>query len=328
MIRVLSATDVADVLDLEALLDVVERGLVKQTRGAVERPDRPHYPVGAGLAADGRDTTDEPLGTGLAMPAYVHGASYMATKLASVHAANPERGLPTVHAQLVLAEADTGRPAAFVEGTTITNARTGCIGGVAVRALTDGPIELGVLGAGAQARWQTRAIGAAVDVDAVRVYAPSDSREACASDLRDDGFDAEAVASPEAAVANADVVVTATTSHDPVFPADALPAEAVVVAIGAYTAEMQELEPAVLEGASRVYADVPTEVAAIGDVQQSELDEAALVPLGALLAGEDEPPAGRIVVESVGSAVLDAVAGEHLLDRALEADVGTTVEFS
>lgn len=324
MVRVLSEADVDAVLDLGALLDVVEGAFLAQGEGAVERPERPHFPVGTGFDAD---DPHEPLGTGLVMPAYVHGADHYATKLVGVHEGNPDRGLPTVHAQIALTEADTGRPAAYLAGTTLTNARTGCIGGVAVRALRDGPVDLGLLGAGTQARWQARAIDAAVGVDAVQVYSPSDSKDACATDLREElGIDATAVETPTAAVDGADVVVTATTASEPVFPGDGLGPGTVVIAIGAYTAEMQELDATAMDRAGRVYADVPEEAATIGDVVGTGFDPDALIPLSDLLAGGEGPAEDEIVVvESVGSAVLDAAAAEFVLNRAADANAGTDV---
>jgi len=323
MVRILSDEDVAGLLSLGDLLGVVEEAFVRQGRGEVERPERPHFPVGAGLESD------DPLGTGLVMPAYVHGAAHFATKLVGVHEGNPERGLPTVHAQVVLTDAATGQPAAYVTGTRITNARTGCIGGLAVRDLAAAEPVVGVLGAGTQARWQTRAIAAAVDVAAVRVFSPSDSKDACAADLREAGLDARAVESPADAVAGADVVVTATTSTQPVFPAEALDAGALVVAVGAYTAEMQELAPGVFERAARVFADVPEEVAEVGDVRAAGMDAADLIPLSEVFEGR----AGRerddeiLVVESVGTAVLDAATGEYVLERAREEGVGREVSL-
>ena len=322
--RILSDEDVAAVLSLPDLLDVVADAFRADGRGETVRPERPHYPIGAGL--DGPD----PLGTGLAMPAYVEGDPYAATKLATVHPANPDRGLPTVHANLSLVDARTGEAVAVLSAERLTNARTGCIGGLAARELAvEGPLTVGVLGAGAQARWQTRAIAAAREVAAVRVYSPSDSRDRCAADLRGRGVDAESVASPEAAVRDADVVVTATTSREPVFPADALSPGALVVAVGAYTAEMCELPPAVFERAARVFADVPEEVADIGARAGTGLEATDRVPLSAVLAGD----AGRetddelLVVESVGTAVLDAACGSHLYERAVEADLGTEVSL-
>lgn len=323
MPRILTTDDIDAVLSLDELLDVVRTGLIGQAAGRVERPPRPHFPVGRGIESD------EPLGTGLTMSAYVYGADYYVTKLAAVHERNEDLDLPTLHAQIALTDARTGQLVSLMNGTLVTNARTGCVGGLSVWALTEGPVTVGVLGAGAQARWQTRAIATATAIDAVRIYSPSESKDRCAADLREESIDARAVETPFDAVSGASVVVTATTSTGPVFPADALEPGAVVVAVGSYTAEMQELESAVLDEAGAVFADVPSEVAEIGDVLASELDESDLLSLGSLLAGEIErpPPGETVVVESVGSAVLDAVAAEHLYDAAESSDLGNDVDL-
>jgi alanine dehydrogenase len=338
--HVLSDDDVAEVLTLDSLLPVVESAFVKQGRGAVERPPRPHFPVGSGLSGP------DPLGTGLVMPAYIHGATYYATKLVGVHEGNAERGLSTVNAQIALTDAETGLPAAFLSGTRLTNARTGCIGGLAVKHLAtggsssggggdgddgadeDGPgVRVGVVGAGTQARWQVRAIAAATSVDSVRVFSPSESRDACAADLRAEGLDAVAVDSARAAVEDADVVVTATTATEPVFPGDALTPGTLVVAVGAYTGEMRELDETTIDRAARLFADVPEEAAETGDFPYHDADD--LTPLSAVFEGE----AGResaeeiLVVGSVGSAVLDAASAEHVFEEAHERGVGTEVSL-
>lgn len=322
MVRILSEADVADLLDLESLLDVVADAVRKQDRGAVERPERPHFPVGAGLDPD---DPDEPLGTGLTMPAYIHGADHYATKLASVHPGNAEREYPTVNAQVALTDAETGRPVAYMAGRRVTNARTGCIGGVSARALADPPVRVGVVGAGAQARWQSYAIDAALPVAGVRVYSPSESRFDCAGDLREAGIDAEAADSATEAVDGADVVVTATTAEKPVVPDEAIAPDAAVVAVGAYQHGMQELDPETLRSASAVFADVPGEAAETGDATAAGFEAADLRPLSEAL--DEEPRGGRRVVLSVGSAVFDAATADHLYERAVAADVGRTVDL-
>ena len=336
--RILSDDDVGALLSLDSLLPVVESAFVKQGRGEVERPERPHFPVGTGLRGP------DPLGTGLVMPAYLHGADHYATKLVGVHEGNEARGLSTVNAQIALTDAETGMPAAFLSGTRVTNARTGCIGGLAAKhlAVRDGDdvgedgrgrepdrrgVRLGVVGAGTQARWQARAIAAATGVEWARVYSPSDSREACAADLREAGLDATAVESARDAVEDASVVVTATTATEPVFPGDALSPGALVVAVGAYTAEMRELDDATVDRAAALFADVPEEAAETGDFPGRTA--ADLTPLSDVFEGR----AGRestddvLVVGSVGSAVLDAAAAGHLFERAVERELGETVAF-
>ncbi|AUV83748.1 ornithine cyclodeaminase [Salinigranum rubrum] len=317
--RVLSDSDLTQVLSLSDLLPVVEEAFVKQGRGEVERPPRPHFPISEG----------ETTGTALVMPAAIHGASTFTTKVATVHPSNPERGFPTVRAQVHVTDAATGETRATMDGSRLTNARTGCIGGLAARELASGrAVDLAVVGAGAQARWQTRAIAAATEIERVRVYSPTpDSRTQCAADLRTEGLDAEAVDTPSKAVEDATVVVTATTATEPVFSGADLAPGTLVVAVGAYSAEMCELDATTVDRAARVFADVPEEVVETGDIA-GRLSVEELIPLSEVFEGR----AGReskeeiLVVDSVGSAVLDAAAAEHVLERAEAQAVGTVVE--
>lgn len=322
MVTVLTADEVESCCDVESVLPAVETALVEQAEGNVERPDRPHFPVGTGL--DG----DDMAGTALTMPAYVHGEEYYVTKLASVHDGNESRGLPTIQAQIALTDARTGTPVAYMPGTRVTNVRTGCVGGLATGALAAEPVRLAVIGAGAQARWQTRAIAATSELESVSVYSRSDSKYECAEDLRADGIPADAAETAAAAVSNATVVVTATTSTEPVFPTDATDAE-LVVAIGAYNATMQELEADLVERADRVFADVPAEAIETGDLRGTTLNEADLLPLADAFTGERpaEPGDGLTVVKSVGSAVMDLTASTAVYEQAQADDVGIEVPF-
>jgi alanine dehydrogenase len=88
---------------------------------------------------------------------------------------------------------------------------------------------------------------------------------------------------------------------------------------------MQELEPAVLDRAARVFADVPAEVAAVGDLTATDLDESDLVPFAAVLSGEADRRRddGMLVVESVGSAVMDVAAATEVYQTARERGAGS-----
>lgn len=321
--RILDRSIVVDILDIPNVIDRVEEALLAQAAGTVERPHRPHFPIGAGV--DG----DTALGMGLTMPAYIHGYPYYSTKLASYHEDNPARGYPTLRAQILLTDVRTGEPLALLAGTRVTNVRTGCIGGLVARELASEPVRLGVLGAGRQARWQTRAIAHTRTVESVSIYSPSESRRECAQTLRGEGIQATAVETPAAAVEEATVVVTATTSTEPVFPPNALSeAVEVIFAVGSYTAELQELAPSVVEGARRLYADVPAEAIETGDFIHTTISEPDLESFGALLAGKTTPPqSGYAVVSSVGTAVLDLAAGAVVYERARDEQRGQTIDL-
>jgi alanine dehydrogenase len=326
MVRLLTDEQVDELVTYEAMLPVVGEALRKQGRGEVERPPSPHFPVGVGL---GDRDPDESTGNGRVMPAHVHGSRYVVTKLVGVHDDNVERGLPAVVADIVVVDAAVGGVRALMDATRLTDVRTGCIGGLAARELGPPSPVAGVFGAGPQAHAQTRAVEAAVGIDELRAFSPSDSKYAFAQTMRDEGIDARAVDSPAAVVDGAEVVVTATNATEPVFDGTDLDPGTLVVAVGAYSEETRELDGETVRRAARVFADVPPEVAETGDILAGPLDETDLVPFPDVLAGT----AGResadetLVVESIGSAVMDAAAAEHVLEEAEAHSMGTTVDL-
>lgn len=324
MVLILSDEEVSGLVDMTELLPAVKEAFLKQGRGEVERPDRPVIPVGQD------PKTGEALGLSLTMPAYIHGAGYYITKLVAYYEGNRARGLPTNAAQIIANNATTGVPEAYLAGTRIGDARTGCIGGLAVSHLGPEPVTLGVIGAGAQARWQSRGIAAASTVEEIRVYSPSDSKYACAEELAAElGIPARAEETPEDTVTGANVVVTATTAAEPVFPTEALDPGTLVISVGSWNPDMQELEAELLHAAKWVIADVPSEAVDTGDVQAAGLTEEDLVPFSDALANPDNYRASGefVVLTSVGSAVLDAAAVESIVDRAKAEGIGTEVSL-
>lgn len=161
------------------------------------------------------------------------------------------------------------------------------------------------------------------------MYSPSESRYTCAADLSDEGMPARAVEKPATAVTGTDAVVTATTAAEPMFPASELGDETLVVAIGAFTEQMCELESAVIEEAETVFADVPSEVIETGEFRATALTEPDLVEFGTILGDNTwESAAGtRAIVASVGSATLDAAATDAIYRRVVEANDGTEVDL-
>ena len=92
-----------------------------------------------------------------AMPAYIDGNAGI--KWVSVYPNNCKRRLPSVLATIILCDPNRGWPVAIMDGTYITNMRTGAAGGVAVKYLArkDSSV-IGMIGAGMQARTQLSSI--------------------------------------------------------------------------------------------------------------------------------------------------------------------------
>ncbi|MDP3951703.1 ornithine cyclodeaminase family protein [Microbacterium sp.] len=169
-------------------------------------------------------------------------------KVVTIAPRNTERGLPKIQAWYLVFDADTLSPVAILDGAHLTTLRTPAVTAVAVRAMLRadprGPREsidaLAVLGSGPQAEAHVRTLVDLLPVGAVRVLGRSDARVAdMVHRLQADGIDAAAGDRRDLPVA--DVVITATSSAEPVLERRDVSDRAVVAAIGSHGVDHREL---------------------------------------------------------------------------------------
>jgi ornithine cyclodeaminase/alanine dehydrogenase-like protein (mu-crystallin family) len=219
---------------------------------------------------------------------------------------------------------------AVIEADHLGRLRTGAASGVAARHLArNGAATLGVLGCGHQAETQVACIRAAVpSIGRVVAYCRTPERLAAFCER----VGAEPGESHRDAGAQ-DIVVTITSSRDPVLRGEWLRSGALVVAAGANVVSRRELDNAVLERATFVCCD-SLEQARLesGDlvepIQAGVLDWLEVHELHEVVSGE---VAGRqsdgdvVVFKSNGIAAWDVALGAEALRRARERGVGTTL---
>lgn len=308
---VLSRADVRRLLDLDQLLNALERAFVDLSAGRASVPPRIAAETERGLLA--------------AMPGYADGI--LETKLVSVFAGNHEVGLPSHQATIALFDDATGKPLALMDGTEITAVRTGAASAVATRALARPDARvLAVLGAGVQARSHIGAATRVREFAEVRVA----SRSAEHARALADEMGGTACASFEGAVSGADVVCACTDAAQPIFAAELLEPGMHVTSVGA-SRDGPELDPAVMRrGLLAVESRVAFEPYPAGAHELQGLDPHEAVELGEILAGTREgrtSPQQITIYKSMGHAVEDAAAAGLVYRRALEDGVGTEVEL-
>jgi ornithine cyclodeaminase/alanine dehydrogenase-like protein (mu-crystallin family) len=262
------------------------------------------------------------LGDGslLIMPGLRHGGAGATVKLVTVMPGNPGRGLPTIHALVIWIDAETGRPLAIVDGAAVTAMRTGAASGVATRILArPDAATLTVIGAGAQAEWQIRAVLAVRPIRRVSVVGRDPQRTSAFAERMSaaTGVAVDAAADRETAVHEADVVCCATTSSEPVFDAAWLRSGAHVNGIGAFRIGMVELPPALFGRASVVAVDSrAAALAEAGDlvaaIEEGLVGEGDLVEIGGLQPdwAASRDPSAITAFKSVGLAIQDVAATE------------------
>ena len=275
---------------------------------------------------------DEPSLIGL-MPAHRAGESPLySLKTVCVFPDNPKRGLDAHQGTVTLFDGETGEVRALMNASAITAIRTAAVSAVATRLLArEDSRDLGILGAGVQARSHLEALRLVRDFNQVRIYSPT--AEHAQSLAAESG--AQAVESAEEAVRGADVVVTATSSPDPVLQRDWLKEGAHVNVIGGRPPTMRELDTATVAD-SAFFVDRRESAEAEAFDYRDALEAGAIGPdhiraeLGEVLIGAKpgrSAPDELTVFRSLGLAVEDLAAAEYVVRRARETGTGTEVEF-
>jgi ornithine cyclodeaminase/alanine dehydrogenase-like protein (mu-crystallin family) len=273
------------------------------------------------------------------MPAWRGGGEpVFSLKTVCVMPGNPARGLDAHQGIVTLFDGETGQTTAILDASAITSIRTAAVSAVATGALarTDAR-TLAIIGAGVQAAAHIEALTLVRPFETINIYAPT---QAHADELAQKASAAapNVTRSPtaEEAVTQADVIVTATNSKEPVINYSWLKTGAHVNAIGAST-----------RGAREIDTDTVVNSAVFADSRESVRNEAGefwLAVKEGVISGEDHVKAelgevlsgiqpGRqsdeelTVFRSLGLAVEDLAAAEHAVAAARRLGIGTEVEI-
>jgi ornithine cyclodeaminase len=327
---ILTADDVRKALPMAEIIQAMKSAYVSLSDGKAEVPLRTRLSIPPQEAVS------------LFMPAYVQTeeGDALAVKVVSLFPKNPERGLAFIQAAVLVLEADTGRPVALLEGSSLTAIRTGAGSGAAIDTLarTDSRVVV-VFGAGAQGRTQLEAACNARKIEKAWVFDLSvEMAESFAQEMAGIGSipnDLRVANGPEEALAEADVVCTATTSNTPVFADADLKPGTHISAIGSYTPEMQEVPAETVARALVVVDSRSAALAETGDLLQPMQvglfgEEHISAELGEILLGQKpgrQSPEQITYFKSVGVAVQDAMAAQLALQNAQKLGLGTEVSF-
>ncbi|MEU6412909.1 ornithine cyclodeaminase family protein [Microbispora sp. NPDC046933] len=236
-----------------------------------------------------------------------------------------------------LFDQETVELVALLDGNAITGFRTASTSALAADVLAPaGPLNVGVIGSGFEARHHVRALAAVRELSSVTVFSPNpNSRTRFLEHLADLGLSMRAADSAPAAVAGADLVVCAARSSDerPTLRAEWLEAGMTVVSIGSTLPEQREVDTEVIARAGLIVADQMDEVVNdTGDMiaakQTGIVFADRLRSLGDVVSGR--VPGRRsaediVVYKSVGGAVQDLAVAAMCVRRAVELSIGTVL---
>lgn len=328
---VISGEEIRTLYPMKDAIDATKRAFRLFSEGKTHVPLRTNLPV------------KENNGQVLFMPAFVGDEKpAVGIKIVSVFVDNPAKGLPAVPSTVLLVDAENGFVKALMNGTVLTQIRTGAASGAATDLLARHDSKVGALfGAGGQAEFQLEAMITARTLEEVRVFDPRiENCRAFIDRIKDrEPFSRVRLVAAETsdeAVRGADIITAATTARRPVFSADSVKPGAHINGVGSYTPEMQELDPRLLNLAGKIYMDSIDAVLAesadlINPLKEKTFSRDSITgELGELAAGTKPGRASSeeiTLFKTVGIAVQDVVAAEEIFRRAEIHKAGKTISF-
>jgi len=328
---VLNSAQVSGVLPMREAIEALRAAFGDLQRGEAKQPER--IILGVGWGANVLEV--------LTMPSYLPRQNAMAIKISSIAPANRQRGLPLIHALVTLFDTDTGSIVALLEGASLTALRTGAMSGLATDLLArPDASRLAVIGAGAQARAQIRAVAAVRPLTSIIIQSRTDAKAHALAEwvTNESGLavSARVVAQAEAAVSEADLVClcTSTAVPDHILQAGWLRPGTHVNAIGGINEVACEFDPWYLQTAYVVVEERAVALAESGEVRQAiqagYLSAERLIDAGEIVNGVAPgraSPSQITVFKSVGLAIQDAAVSRALYEKARLSGIGTTIEL-
>ena len=321
---ILTQSQIRHLLDMPAVLKAVENAFRAYGKNLIQMPAKVYLHL------------EKYNGDFRAMPAYIKGIEASGIKWVNVHPKNKRFGLPSVMALIILSDPQNGFPVCIMDGTLITNLRTGAAGAAAAKKLArkDSSI-IGLVGCGAQARTQLWALNELFKIKSVFVW--GHKLEDCGRFLKDTkhlGLNVKIAAKISDCVRQADIVVTTTPSRKPLVKFEWIKEGAHINAIGADAKGKEELEPELLKKA-KIVVDDWEQASHSGEINVP-VSKGVLTrkdvhgTLGEVIAGRKPGrtnPKETTVFDSTGLAIQDLAVAQLVYKRAVEKNAGKRISF-
>ncbi len=330
-ILVLSHSEVLELLPMKDCIGVMREALVALAAGKAHQPLRTiiRPPDAKGVM-------------GL-MPAYISGGmsgdrAAFGLKAICVFPGNPAKGMDSHQGGVLLFSAETGELFAMMNASAITAIRTAAVSGVATDLLARvDACNLALLGSGVQARSHLAAMSEVRSLKRCRIASRDleHAQKFCEEMRQNFSFTLEPVATVAEALEGADLIVTATTAVEPIVRSEWISAGAHLNVVGASTPNAREVDSATMAAASLFVDRRESTLNEAGDYLFAARDGVIgpnhiRAEIGEVLIGEKPgrtSPGEITLFKSLGIAIEDLFAAEHLYRKAREAKVGTWVEF-
>ena len=258
---------------------------------------------------------DQPRGEVHIKYGYIKGGDHYVIKIASGFPDNEKDGIKPGQGMMLLFSIKTGEPEAIlIDDANLTDIRTAIAGAIASHALSNEGIEsVAIVGTGVQARYQARYISELMKVKKISIWGRDPKKaEKVKADLS--YLDVNIETDIEKLVTESSLIVTTTSSKDPLIQSEWVKPGTHITAVGSDTPEKCELDPNLLSRADLLVADSLEQNLIRGEIhqaaKQSLIDSGNVVELGEVFSGIKK---GRLNQDSITIADLTGVAVQDLV---------------
>lgn len=318
----LNKEDILKAITPDEIMDSIEEAYMIYEKKQFNMPDRIHV--------DNEDLT------ALYMPCFLENS--FGTKILTVAPNNAKINKPVIDGMMIVNDSQTGEIVCMMDGKTLTAVRTGAVGGVGVRHTTSEDIKsIGLIGTGAQGLYQILYACKARDIKNIYLYNRTvEKAEKLKQDLENvlTDIDVCIVDSSRELVQKSELIITATTSNEPVIDNDKeLLKGKHIVAIGSYKPDMRELPDVLFEIVDKVIIDTDFGKVESGDLSQpiesNIIKSEDVVTMGSFLSNETEYDfKGKTTIyKSVGMALFDMVVANKIYKKAIEKGIGQNIDL-
>lgn len=325
-ILIVNQSEVRQLLPMNECIDVMAQALSALARGDAILPLRPVLWLPDRRGALGM------------MPSYLGDIGAVGLKVVTVFPGNHGTQYDSHQGAVLVFESEHGQLLAVIDASAITAIRTAAVSGLATRLLArEDSRDLAILGSGIQAKTHLAAMLEVRPFERIRVWSRSDdnAHKFAERSSQRHGVKVEVAPTARFAVEDADVICTTTSAREPILMGEWIAPGAHVNAVGSSVSFTRELDTAAVVK-SRLYVDRrESTLNEAGDFlfpkQEGAItDEHIVGEIGELLIGKVKgrgSPDEITLFKSLGLAVEDLAAANHIYHKALAAGVGTAVDF-
>ena len=306
----LNKTEVAKLVSMEEAIAAVEKAFLKHAAG------KTIYPAKSQFTLPGQDSKWWGF-----MPVYVEGMG-VACKAVCDYPENKKHGRPTIISTTMFCDAESGEVKAIIDSTQLTALRTGALCALAAKHMArEDASVVGIIGCGVQARSQMEGLMKVRKLKKVKIYdVNAAAMDTFVSDMTKLGVPIEK--STADGVLDADIVVAATVSKEPVVFYSKLKPGTHVTSVGAHTPDARELDAALVKKAKVVIDS--KDCLRSGDLRDCK---GSLTEIQEVIAGKKirQSAADITLFKSVGTALQDIAMAAMVYEKARKMGIGREI---